>query len=76
MKKALIVFAAVLIGTFVLLSVLGQKGDYVVEKKVWKLYQKHLDPGMPGRWCLAAEEAVGGYERFEFIPDVYARADP
>jgi TolA-binding protein len=43
MKKALLIYLSILIGLFTVLFILGHKGDYAVERKAWKLYQKHVD---------------------------------
>ncbi|MCK5014297.1 MAG: tetratricopeptide repeat protein [Candidatus Omnitrophica bacterium] len=43
MKKALVIYLSILVGLFAVLFVLGHKGDYTVERKAWKLYQKHID---------------------------------
>jgi tetratricopeptide (TPR) repeat protein len=59
MKRALIVFSLILVGLFAFLLLLGRKGDYVVEKKAWKLYQKHLD--------IAKDPAVIPDQTFEEV---------
>ena len=43
MKKALITYLVILAGVFGLLSAFDLKGDYVVEKKIWGLYQQQID---------------------------------
>ena len=43
MKKILFIYSAILLGIFIVLSVSDKKSDYMVEKKVWKIYKQHLD---------------------------------
>ncbi len=63
MKKALIIYLALLFGLFVVLFALDRKGDYIVEKKTWELYRKHIDIAkdpvvIPDR---AFEDIIAGY---------------
>jgi tetratricopeptide (TPR) repeat protein len=43
MKKALASYVIILIGAFVLFSVLGSQGDYAIEQKAWKIHKQYLD---------------------------------
>lgn len=43
MKKTLITYITVLVVLFVVFSVLGTKGEYAVERKVWKLHKQYAD---------------------------------
>ena len=43
MKKILLTYTAVLLVLFIIFSVLGTKGEYAVERKVWKLHKQYAD---------------------------------
>lgn len=64
MKKTLIAYIVILTALFVIFSVLGIKGEYVVEKKVWKLHKQYADilkdPNViPGK---TFEKLIRGYQ--------------
>lgn len=40
MKKALYTFAVILIGVYILFSLLDRRGEYVVEQKIWRAHKK------------------------------------
>ena len=80
MKKALISYLVILIGLFVLLSVLDSGGEYAAEKKVWKIQRRFSeiakDPGsVPD---LKYDEVIGElretvneYPDSRLVPDLY-----
>jgi len=43
MKKMLIGYLVVLIGVYIFFSVLDLNGDYVIEKKLWKIQRQFID---------------------------------
>lgn len=43
MRKVFILYLVLLLGLFALLFTWDRKGDYVIEKKIWRLYQQQLD---------------------------------
>ncbi|MCK5082391.1 MAG: tetratricopeptide repeat protein [Candidatus Omnitrophica bacterium] len=65
MKKALIIYASILIGVFVLFSVLDLKGDYTVERRMWGLFQQQLD--------IAKDPTVIPERAFEDITNEYKK---
>ncbi len=65
MKKTLIIYIVILSVIFVILSFLGIKGEYAVEKKVWKLHKQYADilkdPNViPDK---TFEKVIRGYQR-------------
>lgn len=65
MRKTLISFAGVLVGLFVLLSLLDLKGDYVVEQMIWRANKKLADASQ-------TPEAIPG-KVYEQIADQYRK---
>ncbi|MFA5087610.1 MAG: tetratricopeptide repeat protein [Candidatus Omnitrophota bacterium] len=43
MRKNLLIYAAILAGLFIFLSILDLKGDYVVEQKLWKVNRLYAE---------------------------------
>ena len=43
MKKAILVYIAILAGVFVLFSLLGLNSDYAIEQMAWKIQKEYLD---------------------------------
>ena len=65
MRKAILIYLAVLIGLFAALFVLGRQDDYAVERKAWQLYQKQID--------IAKDPAVVPDNTFEELIGQYKR---
>ena len=64
MKKTLFIYLAILLGLFVILSVFDKRSNYIVEKKIWKIYQQQLDIAkdpsvIPDR---SFEKVINGYK--------------
>lgn len=64
MKKVLSVYLIILLGVFVTLSLFDQKSDYIIEKKIWRIYQQQLDIAkdpnvIPDR---SFEKVIDGYK--------------
>lgn len=82
MKRILSIYAVVLLGIFVILSLSDQKSDYIIEKKIWKIYQQQLDIAkdpavIPSR---SFEKVINGYKNIiakypksHLIPGLYIR---
>ncbi len=82
MKKILIIFVSVLAGLFIGLFLLGQRGDYTVEKKVWRLHQEYVDIAkdpavIPDRTfddvIAAYEKIISQYPDSNLTPGLYIR---
>jgi len=43
MKRIVLIYLIILFGLFGILSMLDQKSDYIVEKKIWKIYKAQID---------------------------------
>lgn len=63
MKKVFLTYLAILVGLFVILSILGLKGEYVVEQKLWKVQQQYND--------ISRDPAVVPDSKFEEVARQY-----
>ena len=43
MKKAILIYIGILVGIFVLFSLLGRNSDYAVEQMAWKVQREYID---------------------------------
>ena len=43
MRNTIITYLAILAGVFAVFSLLDRKGDYVIEKKLWKIHREYAD---------------------------------
>jgi len=43
MKRILSIYLVILLGIFVFFSLVDKKSDFIVEKKIWKIYQQQVD---------------------------------
>ena len=43
MKKYLLIYSLILVAVYVLLSALGRDSNYIIERKIWKIYQEQKD---------------------------------
>ncbi|MBN1870059.1 MAG: tetratricopeptide repeat protein [Candidatus Omnitrophica bacterium] len=65
MKKACLIYLIILAGLYAVLSLFDLKGDYIVEKKIWKLYQMQLDIAKDPRVIpdLTFKNVIDGYRK-------------
>lgn len=65
MKKIVLIYAGILVGLYVVLSVLGSSGEYAVEQQVWNIHKRFTDirkdPSVVPE--KAFDEVAHGYER-------------
>lgn len=65
MKKAAVIYLTLLLGVFGILSVSARRDDYVVEKRMWKIYKRQID--------VAKDPGAIPRETFGRIAEEYAR---
>jgi TolA-binding protein len=80
MKKLIIAYLCVLLTIFFIFSALDRKGDCVIEKKIWKLYQQQVeiskDPiAVPEKvyrdLIVKYQEVINQYPQSHLIPKLY-----